>query len=385
MLKEIKKQSPEIDITLVGFWQPWVMWKFREELESMGSDLSAAGIEGENCPWAVIPSRHFMYNVSLFPFLHSWASLLFRRVLNNRFDIVHCRGYFPSFIASELKQKFGYRLIFDMRSLWPKEHVTIGAWTTKDDIYRMWERIEKFTLETSDAAVGVSSPMVEEVECISPETKGTLIPICVDTREFYFDESARTVLRHELGWNGRRIIAYQGSLGLLNRNIYEVAEYFKFVLSVCPDVCFLILTSNRAVDIAQVMNNCGLDPSKYAVRYPQPGDLPKWLSVADAGIHAMSPGPDSHTRLGAKTVEYLSCGLPIIVNASVGAAAKLVETHGVGMVIDLYKREEAKRGLDWVLNRSELLREQCRKIAQDLFSVESCASKYIDLYRELSG
>jgi hypothetical protein len=38
-------------------------------------------------------------------------------------------------------------------------------------------------------------------------------------------------------------------------------------------------------------------------------------------------------RLGVKVVEYLSCSLPIIVNAYVGTAAALVNEHTVGIVL----------------------------------------------------
>lgn len=383
LLKEIKSQSPQIDLTLIAFWQPWVAWRFKEQLDNMRSDLEATGIHVEDYPWVIIPSRHFMYSVSLFPILHFWVSRLFHHVLGKRFHIVHCRGYLPSFTAVELKQKLDYRLIFDMRSLWPKEHVTIGAWTVQDSIYCMWDRIEKFTLNNADAAIAVSAPMAEEIERTVPGAKGMLIPICVDTHEFYFDEQARATLRNELIWSQHRIIVYQGSLGLLNRNIHEVGEYFRFILNVCPDLRFLILTSNRSVDIAQIMESYGIESHQYAIRYPQRAELPKWLSAADAGIHAMSPGPDSHTRLGVKVVEYLSCGLPIIVNAHVGAAARLVETYDVGAVIDLANADETRRRVEEVLVQSQSYRERCRRVAQELFSVESCASKYVDLYRSL--
>jgi glycosyltransferase involved in cell wall biosynthesis len=383
LLKEIKKQSSGIDITLLAFWQPWVTVTYKIELNDICLELEAGGIKVLNCPWSIIPNRYFMYNVRLFPVLHSWGSFIFRKSLSKNLDIVHCRGYFPTFLAAENKQMFGYRLIFDMRSFWPKEHVSVGAWTEYEDIYRMWEKIEKYTLDKSDAAVGASSPMFDDIEHITQPGKGVLIPICVDTNEFCFDESARNPLRKELGWLNRRIIAYQGSLGLYNRNIYEVAEYFKFILTVCPNICFLILTANRSVNIDQIMGEQGISASHYEVKHPRRGELPKWLSAADAGIHTMSPGPDSHTRLGAKVVEYLSCGLPIIVNANVGAAAQLIETYGVGLVINLMKKNEAHVGLESLLARSESMRERCSKLARELFSVESCAKKYISLYNKL--
>lgn len=384
LLKEIKRQAPEISLNLVSFWQPWVMLKFRKELARMRAELVATGIEVEDCPWAIIPSRYFLHNILLFPIVHWWVTRLFRRVLPNRFDIVHCRSYFASLIAAQLKQEFGYRCIFDMRSLWPEEHVTVGTWTTQDKIYHMWKHLEQLTVALSDVTIGVTPGMVEEISRIVPDAKGVLIPIAVDTRELYFDEYARKELRQEHYWNNHLIVAYEGSLGLSHAvTIQNLAEYFAFILDLRPDAHFLILTPHKEIATSGIMREYGIVPSQFTVKESEPGVLHRWLSAADVGIHVMSRGPDSHTRLGVKVVEYLSCGLPVIVNSNVGAAASVVNTYHVGAVIDLDTRDEAQSRLNQLLNRCHLLRRQCREVAKDLFSVESCASKYIDLYREL--
>lgn len=385
LLKEVKRQAPEFDLTLISFWQPWVAVKFKKELAQLRGELSASGIQVEDYPWAVIPSRHFLYSVKLFPILHWWGRQMFRRALGKRFEIVHCRSYFASLIAAELKQELGYRCVFDMRSLWPKEHVTIGAFTMQDEIYRMWERLERKTIEQSDASVGVSVAMIEDISRIAPGARRVLIPICVDTREFYFDERARVAMRREHNWDSRLVVAYQGSLGLLNRNIHNVADYFTFLQELRPDAYFLVLTSGTGAVVADIMEQHGVKPSHFLARESPPSELRRWLSAADVGIHVMARGPDSPTRLGVKFVEYLSCGLPVIVNANVGAAAELVNVHRVGAVIDLEQRQAAQRNLEQLLGQSDLVRQRCRRVAEELFSVEACARKYLDLYRTLQN
>jgi len=385
LLKEIKRQAPEISMTLVSFWQPWVVIKYRKELAQMRKELLAAGIEVENYPWAIIPSRYFLYNVMLFPIVHWWAYWLFHRVLDNRFQIVHCRSYFASLIAAQLKQEFGYRCIFDMRSLWPKEHVTAGAWTTKDCIYRMWKRLEQLTVALSDATIGVTTPMIDEIHHIEPGAKAIPIPIAVDTLELYFDEQGRNEIRKRHNWNDCLVVVYEGSFGLLNRNIYNLAEYFAFILKLWPDAHLLILTPNAGIAIPRIMRAYGIMPTQFTVKEPEPGELRRWLSAADVGIHVMPKGPDSDTRLGVKVVEYLSCGLPIIVNSNVGAAANLVYKYGIGAVVDLERARESESKLIELFQKAHLLRSLCRGVAEELFSVKSCATKYIDLYRQLGG
>lgn len=384
LLRRVKEIAPDLDLSLHAYWQPWVGWKFRAEIEEMSAELRAAGIEQENSYGAVIPSRHFMYRTELFPVLHRWVRRLMRRSIARRYDIIHCRGYLGSLVVAELKPEFGHKLVFDMRSLWPKEHVSIGAWRTDDAIYKMWDRFETFTLRSSDAIVGVSGGMIEHVAEKGMADRAIEIPICVDTEIFKFVPDSRRARRRELGWGERRIIAYQGSLGLLNVNIEEVAEYFAFLSRLIPDLRFLVLTSNLTVDIPDIFQRNGLREDQFAIRHPHgAADLAGWLSAADAGIHAMSPGPDSATRLGVKVVEYLSCGLPVIVNPWVGAAADLVRSRDVGSVVDMAEGERARIGVESLFERADELRQRSRAVAVERFSVDGCAMRYVDVYRKL--
>lgn len=387
LLKEIARQDTRLEVELIAFWQPWVAWRYRQEIRKVRADLHTAKVRFLSFPWAFIPSRYFLYNTWLFSILCFWVSMLFYWTFRRKRDIVHCRGYLASFVAARLGKTFGHKTVFDMRSLWPKEHLTIGAWRETDSIYQMWRRIEAETLSYCDAAVGVSKGIIDEIALIAPEagSRSKLIPIAVDTTEFCFDNVARSSIRTELGWQNKKIIVYQGSLGLMNSNLAEVAGYFEQIAHWFPAVRFLILTSNTTVDIPALLDSYGLARERYVIRHPRGGELAKWLSAADAGIHAMSPGPDSGSRLGVKVVEYLSCGLPIIVNPYVGAAVDLVHRYGVGIVLDLDETEIARRDLENLFLICAVPHDRSRQLALDRFSVVYCAQLYCDLYKHLGG
>jgi glycosyltransferase involved in cell wall biosynthesis len=141
------------------------------------------------------------------------------------------------------------------------------------------------------------------------------------------------------------------------------------------------LTSNVGAGVADVMAKFGIDADAFAVRHPAPAELAGWLSAADAGVHAMSPGPDSATRLGVKVVEYLACGLPIVVNPHVGAAAELVRQHHVGWVFDSRDTATIGAALDSLFAEHRMPSARARELAAATFSVDSCADRYIELYR----
>lgn len=383
LLKAMKRAEPTLDLSLLAFWQPWVAWKYRNDLRAMRTELAASGIAQVNYPIALFPSRYFLYRTALFPLLHAWVKLLFRLALSSCYEIVHCRGYLASFVATELKPLYRHRVVFDMRSLWPKEHVTIGAWAEEDAINRLWQRIEAFTIRGSEVSVGVSPGMIDEIRRIWPSAHAVHIPICVDNEEFRFDPHARDRLRAELGWSSNLVIAYQGSFGLLNSNLAEVTEQFAAINRLVAEVRLLILTSNFTVDVSAVLAQFGVARTHYAVVHPGRSELAGWLSAADAGIHAMSAGPDSDTRLGVKVVEYLSCSLPIIVNSYVGAAAALVDEHAVGIVVDRCDEAELRMRLLRLFSASKVPDCRARELATNMFSLQSCARRYTGLYREI--
>jgi glycosyltransferase involved in cell wall biosynthesis len=382
LLREIARRDPGVELTLIAIWQPWVLRQFRAEIDALRVELAAAGIGLRNLPWALVPTRHFAYRAALLPILAGWVRQILRRALAPRYDVVHCRGYLPSYGAARAKRALGHRLIFDMRSLWAREHVTIGAWRAEDAINHAWERIERETLLAADAAIGVSPAMVDEIRGIEPRARAVHVPICVDLDDMRFNGPARECLRAELGWTSNPVVVYQGSLGLMNSNLAEVAEVMGPIGRALPDTRFLVLTSNRGTDIEGTLRGFGIGADRCVVRHPERAQLHEWISAADAGIHAMSPGPDSATRLGVKVVEYLACGLPIIVNPHVGAAAALVREHGVGLVLDSTDEATLAREVGGLFASCPVPSAASRELAARTFSLAACADRYLSLYRE---
>lgn len=383
VLKAIRRHDPSIEISLIAFWQPWVVRRFAAELVQMREELARSGITQLDYANAYVPSRHFLYRVSLFPILHAWAKVIFRRALASRYDVVHARSYFASYVAAEFKAVFGHKLVFDMRSLFPLEHVTVGTWQPGDRGYRHWRRIEAWTIRHSEAVVGVSSGMIDEIRSIDPNAHAALIPIAVDTGHLRFDAAARARIRAERGWGERLVVTYQGSLGrgYLWNNIENYVPYFRSILDLRPDAHFLILTPNTDIGIEDVLAAAGIGPEHFTIAEAGRADLPRWLSAADFGMHVMAPGPDSHTRLGVKVIEYLSCGLPILVNSNVGAAAALAREHGVGAVIDLAEPGSTESLRAFLNTDFSAIKARCRVLAEGGFSVERCAARYAQLYR----
>lgn len=373
-----------MSLTLLAFWHPLIAWRYRQQISELKSELESAPIKVVSVPLAIIPGRYFLDSSRLFPILYYWTLLLFSLMLRRRYDIVHSRGYLASYASAVLSKRFHYKTVFDMRSLWAKEHVSIGAWKPDDPIYRMWERIEYQAVQQSDVAVVQNGPMAKEVGGLGTGTNVVEIPICVDIDLFEPVSNARDRIRAELDWTDNFVIGYHGSLGLENRNIIEIANYFSMINRAVPNSRLLILTSNKNVDIPAVMAAAGVEAGTFATKHPIQNEIPTWFSAVDTGMHAMSEGPDSHTRLSVKVVEYLSCGLPVTLNPYVGAAAEIVSKERLGVVLTGSEDSSViERELTQIGANRAAIGARSRRTAVRFFSVRACAEKYLAVYESL--
>ena len=307
--------------------------------------------------------------------------MLFKFTLSGQFDVLHCRSYFESLMGAVLKKQKGWKLIFDMRSLFPEENITKGEFTLNDKSFKMWKDLEKYIIKSADATIGVSQPMVDDVLHIHPNANAILIPCCVNTDIYAFNEQIREQRRETNSWDNKLVVVYEGSLSFSSwNNIRNYLSYFSLILEVRPDAHFLIITPSKNIDLPAMMGEYGIKNSQYTVKEAIGYELAGWLSASDIGLQVMSRVPDSHTRLGIKFVEYLSCGLPVIVNSNVGGAARIINDRDVGIVIDFEEKEKAKRKISFLFSKLSASRIQCIDTAKKIFSTKVCAKRYVQIY-----
>ena len=87
--------------------------------------------------------------------------------------------------------------------------------------------------------------------------------------------------------------------------------------------------------------------------------------------------------MGTKIVEYLSVGLPVIVNEHVGAAANILVNRKLGFTIyNNSNTETISNNLSLVLSVD---RQERINFAKKEYEVSSVAKKYIKIYNEIDS
>jgi hypothetical protein len=276
---------------------------------------------------------------------------------------------------TKLKKKF--KLIFDMRSMFPEENVSSGNWNEFSPIYNKWKIIEEINIRNSEATVAVSQPMATSLKENYSLESIYYIPIGFD---FESESHCSDLnLKKLLGIEEKFIVGYCGSLELGFWNDISIySEYFKGINSSISNAHFLLLTGSNHLTISNYLKNQGVDNfTLLSLKY---SDVPKYLQICDCGIQVMSRHLDSSTRFGVKTVEYWAAGIPVLTNSNVGGACYFMKGKPfLGAVVN------SSSSFDYsLLEKREMFNsDEIRKLAVNEFSFKNVSKLYNSLYQTI--
>ncbi|MGH3116370.1 MAG: glycosyltransferase [Gaiellales bacterium] len=169
--------------------------------------------------------------------------------------------------------------------------------------------------------------------------------------------------------NGALRLVYQGSLAM-NDGHYDLRELFATITAAKVK---LDVYPNRPIPHYRGL---GLDIRRKLPPARLFAALPAY-DLGWAGFNTALNGAHLDTALPNKVYEYIGCGLPVLVLRH-KALARLVEVHGVGVVLDgLGNLAERLEALDLVT-----LRRQVAKIRFDL-TVEARIGQVVELYQSV--
>lgn len=301
-------------------------------------------------------------------------------------DIVHARSYHATYAAIEVKRKykFDYKIIFDARGLWPEEIAWKHGYDITDKNYAFLKKIEQKLLLESDVCVCVSETMEDALRSLY-DSETELIYLSADTTLLAEAGSKRVVERK----NGMPIIrlCYLGAISEQTwHSVSQLAALYAHIDCLGFDVSLKIITTSNHDDLRKHLPNIPSDKLAI-VSTASPNELKDALGDVNIGVlpYRRNERPFEalvgNAILGTKTAEYLSAGLPVLVNENCGGAARIVEKYGVGISYESGKfKQITKNALSRVLEIDDIKFEQ---ISKDLFDYDSNAKRYQNLYQNL--
>ena len=295
-------------------------------------------------------------------------------------EIVHARSYVVAVLALWVKRLTGAQFLFDMRGFWPEERVEGGLSKPNGFLYRSTKWWEARFFRAADGIVVLSQVAKELLEA-RMKNNGRLapmvvIPTCTDLAKFVPKENSEKT-------NLTRIV-YVGSVGTWYL-IREMIQFFETLHRRLPQAHLTLLTPRQDPLLRQVLKD--LDRPLYDIQRLTHEEVPAVLQTMQASLCFIKPVGSKKASCPTKVGESLACGVPVIITRDIGDCDRLVERERVGVVVSdlsLEGYEQAITQLIELIREGPLLRQRCRRVAQDYFDLERGVEKYLSLYEGLS-
>lgn len=283
----------------------------------------------------------------------------------------------PGLIYSKVKKA---PLVFEVRDLWPELPVATGVIRNKWFInLATW--LEKYTYKHSKRLIGLSPGMCDGITRHGiPKEHVTLATNSCDTDLFDVDKSVgRNYLNTKLSFvNGRKLITYTGTFGLINKVGY-IVELAKAAHKIDPNLCFVAIGDGMEKQqvVADAEASGVLNNNLYILPPVPKTEIVKLLSAADLSLSLFGPVKEMWHNSANKLFDALASQTPIAINYA-GWQKDFIEEHNCGLVLDSSDHEKAAESISHFLSDETAYAkavQSCKILSYEHFSRDIMAAR----------
>ena len=147
-----------------------------------------------------------------------------------------------------------------------------------------------------------------------PEDKIVYVPNGVDRDRFAnVDPQKVQYLRRKLGLDDKKVVAYVGSMSLVNHPVDLLLEAFAIVERRCGDAVLVLAGGGEDYDfLRQRAEELGLGEVAIFVGRVKPEAVPYYLAVADVSVEPVHDDLTARARSPLKLFESFAVGTPVV-------------------------------------------------------------------------
>ena len=337
--------------------------------------------DGIDFIWVKTPKYHpqsIKRFLSMLVFARNILKLPVKKFGKPSIIIVSSMPIFPIWSGIRLKRKFGAKLIFEIRDIWPLSLQLLGGYSKNHPAVRFIGWFEKMGYRKSDVIVSLLPNAKEHFENIAEQKIDfKYIPNGIDENQLK-DEELPADFALQIPGN-KFIIGYAGTLGLAN-----ALEYFvdaAGLLKDDPRFFFVIVgdgyLKNELEAKSQSWGNVLFLPK---IRKNQ---VQRMLKHFDACFIGWSDTPlYKHGVSANKYSDYMLAGKPII--ASNNLIKEPVELSGCGIIVKPASADAIKYGIIQLYNmpivEREKMGEKGKSYVKKFHSIKNLADSYAELF-----
>lgn len=318
-------------------------------------------------------------------------------------DLIHCRSYQAAEIGMMMKNKFNIPWVFDMRGFWADERIDGNIWEMSSfifrNIYKHYKKKEIQFLTNADQIISLTNNAKEEIiswqekKIIDSKFKNKkleieVIPCCVDTDLFSNENVNNTILskmREELSIKEDQfVLGYVGSIGTWYM-LPEMLDFFRVLKELKSDALFLFITNEPAEKIITLAKFKNIATEDLRITSCLHKDVQTYISLFTISIYFILPAYSKKASSPTKQGELMAMGIPIVCNANVGDADKVIADTNSGWVIHEFDEESYKNTVLQILNNPLPDKQNIIKQGNKEFNLQTGSLKFRKTYERILG
>jgi colanic acid biosynthesis glycosyl transferase WcaI len=275
--------------------------------------------------------------------------------------------------------------VFEVRDLWPESLTAVGIGGERTLLIKVLRTIAGFLYRRASRIVVVTAAFKSFLidHWAVPADKIFVVENGVET-DLFRPMPDRDATRADLEMEGKFVVCYTGTIGLAHglETLIEVAE---ILVTENPRVHFLLIgegaDKQRIVDL--VTSRC-LNNVKFLGQQPRE-KISSLVSAADACVVLLRKAELFKTVIPTKMLEFMSCGLPVVLAVD-GQARTILEEAGAGIYVEPENAAQMAAAITTLFSDAQLRAEMGRSgreyVIRNL-SRRDTATRYAAILHEL--
>ncbi len=219
--------------------------------------------------------------------------------------------------------------VFELRDLWPASIVAVSA-MKPGPMIRLLEALELWCYRGSARVMAFTGSFRDDLVRRGIEATNIDVVPNGTNLALFSPQPKDPKWLSELGLEARFVIGYLGTLGLAHGldHVLAAAEQLKD-----SNAAFLLVGPGAARESLEAeARNRGLTNVRFLPRQPREA-IPGLWSICDAALVHLKDTEVFRTVIPSKLYEAAAMGLPVLYAGPEGEASRLVQHHGMGVVL----------------------------------------------------
>lgn len=305
-----------------------------------------------------------------------------RVIKQQNIDVVMPRSTLPALSSLLALRNRNERLVFDADGLPLDERIDFSVQSSSGLVYRLLRDIEAQVVRRADIVLTRSTKAIDillaRAGAQTSNDKFHVVTNGRDTNVYTVGSvESRAATRASLGLaDSMPLLVYAGSIGP-QYCIDEMLNLFELILAKNSTAKLLILTGSPDL-VYQALQSRPKLMELVIIKSVATKEVPIYLACADLGLAFRQSTFSMQAVAPIKLGEYLLCGLPVVATKGIGDTHAINEK--VGYLVAAMTDIELQKVADWfitdVLPARIQMREQCRCVGVEYFSLEACVRSY---------